>query len=88
MRAKLAGLGPVDVLCTHVPPAVPQLSNDVIGGRAKESAAILDYVLDQQPAFHYFGDVHQPQATEWRVGPTHCRNVGYFRATRRPVRHG
>ncbi|MDX1689945.1 MAG: metallophosphoesterase [Acidimicrobiia bacterium] len=88
MRAKLAGLGPVDVLCTHVPPAVPQLSNDVVGGRAKESTAILHYLLEHRPPFHYFGDVHQPQATEWRVGGTRCRNVGYFRATGRPVRHG
>ncbi|HSG77966.1 MAG TPA: metallophosphoesterase [Acidimicrobiia bacterium] len=88
MRAKLAGLGPVDILCTHVPPAVRQLSNDVIGGRAKESQAILEYVLEMRPAFHYFGDVHQPQATEWRVGGTRCRNVGYFRATGRPIRHG
>jgi Icc-related predicted phosphoesterase len=88
MRTKLAGLGPVDVLCTHVPPAIPQLSNDVIGGRAKESETILEYIRDTRPAFHYFGDVHQPQATEWRVGETRCRNVGYFRATGRPIRHG
>lgn len=88
MAAKLAGLGPVDILCTHVPPAVPQLSNDVVGGRAKEFAVIVDYLTEYQPGYHYFGDVHQPQATTWRVGRTICRNVGYFRATQRPVRHG
>jgi Icc-related predicted phosphoesterase len=88
MAAKLASLGPVDVLCTHVAPAVPQLSTDVISGRVKESRAVLDYVLEHRPGWHYFGDIHQPQATRWRVGATECRNVGYFRATRRAVRHG
>ncbi len=88
MAEKLAALGPVDVLCTHVPPAVPALSNDVIGGRAKGSEPVLRYVEEYQPAWHYFGDVHQPQATEWRVGRTRCRNAGYFRATGRAVVHG
>jgi Icc-related predicted phosphoesterase len=87
MKAKLAGLGPVDVLCTHVAPAVRQLSTDVIAGRVKESQAVLDYVLEFKPSHHYFGDIHQPMATEWRVGATLCRNAGYFRATRRPLRH-
>lgn len=88
MATKLAGLGDVDVLCTHVAPTVRQLSHDVIGGRPKQSPAVLDYILGAQPPWHYFGDIHQPQATRWRVGRTLCRNVGYFRATRRPVRHG
>jgi Icc-related predicted phosphoesterase len=88
MAAKLREIGPVDVLCTHAAPAVPQLSTDVIGGRAKESRALLEYLLEHRPPFHYFGDVHQPQATRWRVEETWCTNVGYFRATGRPVRHG
>lgn len=88
MAAKLGGLGQVDILCTHVPPAVPSLSSDVVGGRQKGSAAVLTYLEDAQPSFHFFGDVHQPQATKWMVGRTTCVNVGYFRATGRPVRHG
>lgn len=88
MRRKLAGLGRVDVLCTHVAPAVAALSDDVIGGRPKHSRAVFDYLIDQRPRWHYFGDIHQPQATRWRVGETECRNVGYFRATGRAVRHG
>jgi len=87
MAQKLATLGPVDVLCTHVPPAVTPLAKDVIGGRQKSFNAILDYLLRHQPAYHYFGDIHQPQAVSWRVGATACRNVGYFRATGRAVRH-
>ncbi len=87
MAGKLDRLGPVDVLCTHVPPAVPALSQDVIGGRQKGSEPVLDYLLRHQPRRHYFGDIHQPQATTWRVGVTTCVNVGYFRATGRPVVH-
>jgi Icc-related predicted phosphoesterase len=88
MEARLQSIGPVDVLCTHVPPAVDPLARDVVGGRAKGSPAVLRYLLEHQPRFHYFGDIHQPQAVSWRVGSTRCRNVGYFRATGRVVRHG
>ncbi len=86
MTAKLARLGEVDVLCTHLPPAVEPLHRDVITGRLERaSGPILEYLHDVKPAFHFFGDVHQPQASTWRVGRTVCHNVGYFRATRRPV---
>lgn len=88
MTEKLQRLGPVDVLCTHVAPAVRPLSRDVIGSRVKESAPVLEYILEHRPTWHYFGDIHQPQATRWRVGTTTCINVGYFRATHRAVRHG
>ena len=87
MARKLDSLGPVEVLCTHVAPAVGPLSADVVGGRPKHSAAVLDYVRRHRPRWHYFGDIHQPQATRWRVGGTMCVNVGYFRATGRGVYH-
>lgn len=87
MERKLAALGPVDMLCTHIAPAVRPLSRDVIGGRVKESPAVLAYLYEHRPRWHYFGDIHQPQATSWQVGETRSTNVGYFRATRRPVRH-
>lgn len=87
MREKLGALGRVDILCTHIPPAVPALSTDVVGGRLKGSEAVREYIERVQPAAHYFGDVHQPQATRWRLGATACVNVGYFRATGRAVRH-
>ena len=87
MARKLVALGAVDMLCTHVAPAVPPLSRDVVGGRRKQSPAVLDYLLEHRPRWHFFGDIHQPQATRWRVGDTMCVNVGYFRATERPVRH-
>ena len=88
MRAKLERLGPVDILCTHVPPDIPVLASDVIGRTRKGSSEILDYILEHEPPFHYFGDIHQPKATTWQVGRTTCVNVGYFRATGRAVRHG
>jgi Icc-related predicted phosphoesterase len=88
MADKLDRLGRVDVLCTHSPPALAMLSTDVIGGRQKGSAAIVDYLHRARPVVHYFGDIHQPQAVSWRVGSTLCRNVGYFRATGKAVRHG
>jgi Icc-related predicted phosphoesterase len=88
MHDRLSRLGPVDMLCTHVAPAVRPLASDVIGGRPKQSLPVLHYLLEHRPRWHYFGDIHQPQATRWRVGETVCRNVGYFRATGRAVRHG
>lgn len=88
MRSKLEAMGPVDILCSHLPPAVRPMHFDVVTGRAERaSEPILDYILRHQPAFHYYGDVHQPQASRWRIGRTRCRNVGYFRATHSPVVH-
>jgi Icc-related predicted phosphoesterase len=88
MVEKLNQVGPVDVLCTHVPPAIPMLAEDVIGGSFKGSQPVLDYIDTHQPRIHYFGDVHQPRATRWSRGATQCVNVGYFRATGRPYLHG
>jgi len=83
----LGDIGAVDVLCTHVPPAIDPLRTDVVTGRAERgSVPILSYLKDQAPRLHLFGDVHQPQASTWRVGKTRCRNVGYFRATERALR--
>lgn len=87
MAARLDLIGPVDILCTHVAPDVKPLATDVIGGRAKGSPAVLRYIERHQPRFHYFGDIHQPQAVEWRIGKTQSRNIGYFRATGRVFVH-
>lgn len=86
MEDLLARLGPVDILCTHVAPALDPLQRDVVTGRTERgSVPLLGYIRAYRPLLHLFGDVHQPQASTWRVGPTRCRNVGYFRATRRAV---
>ncbi len=87
MAEKLDRLGPVDILCTHVPPDIAPLASDVVGRTRKASKEILEYLKEHRPAFHFFGDIHQPQATTWRVGATTCVNVGYFRATGLAHRH-
>lgn len=87
MSELLAGLGEVDVLCSHVPPAVPSLRTDVVTGREERgSGPLLGYLLESQPTLHVFGDVHQPKASVWRLGRTRCHNAGYFRATGRFLR--
>jgi Icc-related predicted phosphoesterase len=87
MERLLDGLGRVDVLCTHVPPALTPLRSDVVTGREERaSAPVLEFLLRHRPRLHLFGDVHQAQATTWRVGKTRCVNVGYFRATGRYLR--
>lgn len=87
MSSILGEIGPVDVLCTHVPPAVDPLRFDVVTGRLERgSEPVRDYLIEHQPAFHLFGDVHQPRASTWRLGATRCMNAGYFRATGRFLR--
>ena len=86
LAVALERLGPVDVLGTHLPPAVPALYRDVVTGLdEKHAEAVSEYLARHRPRLHLFGDVHQPRATTWRVGPTTCVNVGYFRATGRAV---
>ncbi len=82
---KVESLGPVDVLFTHVPPALPELTYDTVARRFEiGSTALLGYVREFQPRFHLFGHVHQPLAARTRVGRTECVNVGHFNAVRRP----
>ena len=88
MADALDTLGPVDVLCTHVPPAIDMIAEDVIAGSVKGSVPIREYLTRARPSVHYFGDVHQPRASRWRLGSTAVVNVGYFRATGRGVVHG
>ena len=86
--AKVAALPRVDVLCSHVPPAVDDLRFDVVAGRPEPgSQALLDYVEEQQPDYLYFGHVHQPRRSRLRVGRTWLVNCGYFRATGRLLEH-
>lgn len=84
--AKIAALGDrVDVLCTHIPPAVPDLCYDVVARRFERgSVATLDAIRRLRPRYALFGHVHQPLAPRMRIGTTECVNVGHFNATRRP----
>lgn len=75
----------VDVLCSHVPPAVPELAYDVRSRRAETaSTALLEIIQRDRPRVALFGHVHQPLAARARVGVTECVNVGHFRRTARP----
>ena len=88
MRARIESLGEVDVLCSHIPPAIPELCFDTVSGKREQgSDDLLEYIRDVQPRRAYFGHVHQPLVSVTTVGRTVCVNVGYFRATRRAFVH-
>lgn len=83
--AAVAGLGAVDVLCSHIPPEVPELLYDVVARRLERgSRALRDAIEATAPRYALFGHVHQPLAARTRIGRTECVNVGHFRATGRP----
>ncbi|GAB2836815.1 metallophosphoesterase family protein [Streptomyces daliensis] len=83
--AKIAALGEVDVLCSHIPPEVPELCYDTVARRFERgSPALLEAVRATQPRFHLFGHVHQPLHSRMRIGATECVNVGHFAATGTP----
>jgi Icc-related predicted phosphoesterase len=83
--AKIAALGEVDVLCSHIPPAVAELTYDVVARRFEiGSRALLEYVRDVQPQAMLFGHVHQPAAARLRIGRTECQNVGHFAGSGAP----
>jgi len=83
--AKVEAVGPVDVLCAHIPPAVPELLYDTVARRMERgSEALLAAVKRTQPRYVLFGHVHQPLARQLRIGTTECVNVGHFRATGTP----
>jgi Icc-related predicted phosphoesterase len=85
--AKVEALGPVDVLFSHIPPAIPEICYDVIARRGERgSLALRDYIGDVQPRFALHGHVHQPLAARTTLGRTQVVNVGHFRATGRPYR--
>jgi Icc-related predicted phosphoesterase len=80
-----AALTGVDVLCSHVPPSVPELAYDVRSRRAETaSGTLLEIIVRDRPRTALFGHVHQPLAPRARVGGTECVNVGHFRRTERP----
>lgn len=80
--AKVAALGPVDVLCSHIPPAVPELVYDTAARRFERgSEALLDAIRETGPRYALFGHVHQPLVRRMRIGTTECVNVGHFAAT-------
>lgn len=83
--AKVSAVGAVDILCSHIPPAVPELLYDRVARRFERgSEAVLDLIRRTQPRYALFGHVHQPLAQRTRIGRTECVNVGHFRASGAP----
>ncbi|MEV6553557.1 metallophosphoesterase [Streptomyces sp. NPDC051597] len=83
--AKVEALGEVDVLCSHIPPEVPELVYDTVARRFERgSRALLEAIRKTRPRYSLFGHVHQPLARRVRIGRTECVNVGHFAATSRP----
>jgi Icc-related predicted phosphoesterase len=83
--AKVAAVGSVDVLCCHIPPALPELLYDTVARRFERgSEAVLEAIRETQPRYVLFGHVHQPLVRRTRIGRTECINVGHFRARGAP----
>lgn len=83
---KLWSLGKVDIVCSHMPPDVPEMTYDVLARRHERgSSALLAYIEEHQPRKVFFGHIHQPMVSSSHVGRTHLVNCGYFRKTRRAL---
>lgn len=83
--AKVEAVGAVDVLCSHIPPDVPELLFDTVAQRMERgSQALLDAVRRTSPRYLLFGHVHQPLVDRLAIGRTQCANVGHFRASGTP----
>ncbi len=81
----VSALGRVDMLCSHIPPAVPELLYDVKARRPElGSEQLLVVIYRDRPRVALFGHVHQPLARRVRVGRTECVNVGHFQRTGSP----
>jgi Icc-related predicted phosphoesterase len=87
---KVETLGPVDVLCAHVPPAIEDLTYDTVAEfNEPGSTSLLSYIEEHEPEFMYYGHVHQPRIAEAKVGTTRAVNVGsFYRTTGKAWEHG
>ena len=82
--AKLDAIGPVDVVCTHMPPRIPWYVYDVVARKFEPgSVGLIAYVQRHQPRYALFGHVHQPLVNRGNIGLTEMVNVGHFQATGR-----
>jgi Icc-related predicted phosphoesterase len=82
---KVRAIEGADVLCSHIPPHLPELTYDTVSGRYERgSTALLDAIRRTKPKVVLHGHVHQPLQPELTIGGTRVVNVGHFRATRTP----
>lgn len=84
-RAALDLVGRVDVLCTHVPPDIPDLRFDTAAQRPEMyGPGLLEAIESLNPALALSGHVHHPRLREVVHGSTRCVNVGYFKRNPTP----
>jgi Icc-related predicted phosphoesterase len=82
--AKFERIGPVDVVCTHMPPRLPWYTYDVVARKFEPgSVGLIAYIQRHQPRYALFGHVHQPLVERGNIGLTELVNVGHFQATGR-----
>jgi Icc-related predicted phosphoesterase len=82
--AKFERLGPVDVVCTHMPPRLPFYTYDVVAKKFEPgSVPLIAYVQEHRPRYGLFGHVHNPFLTRGGIGSTEMVNVGHFQGTGR-----
>jgi Icc-related predicted phosphoesterase len=81
-RERIFSLGPVDIIVTHIPPKIPDLTYDVLAKRQEPASdALLDYINHHRPAYALFGHVHNPKEREMKIGNTTAINLGFFKKT-------
>jgi len=86
-RQRIFSLGPVDIIVTHIPPKVPELTYDVIANRQEPASdALLDYIYRYRPSYAFFGHVHNPKQGSMKIGDTAAVNLGFFKKTRTVTR--
>lgn len=85
--AAVAGLGAVDVLCSHLPPRLALLRYDRVTARLEAyGPGLLESVDSHQPLLAVSGHVHQPLSPRQARGRTQCVNVGHFARRPHPYR--
>jgi hypothetical protein len=81
LDAKLERLGPVDVICTPVPPRLPTYTYDVAQRTFLEgSTGLVAYLRRHAPRWALFGHVRSPLMPRGTIGATELVNVAHLHA--------
>lgn len=85
---KLDRVREAEVLITHCPPSIPDLTYDIRANRDEEgNPYLLRFVEDFAPKVNYFGHVHYPKKQLMCHLDTKLVNVGYFKRTKQLLVH-
>jgi hypothetical protein len=81
LDAKLERLGPVDVICTPVPPRLPAYTYDVVHRTFQAgSTGLVAYLRRHAPQWALFGHVRSPLMPRGTIGATELVNVAHLHA--------